>query len=542
VRIVHARIGHTKELQAVFDDIGNRPIGGPATELLQGARTGLWTFKHNPGAAYLCGPRALRNVMTTLKASPKQIAVADDAQSGPHGFSLQQLADKAHFKYTLIHREPGQTIPVPSVVNWNVHHYAALTGTDEARYLLKDPTFGETAGVALSAKAIDAESSGYFLVPESVFAKGRNNGWRAVDKNSAEAKSVYGMGVASGDDAGLMMNSDKQCCGAQNSGTSDIDAPKSTPAPQAQSCPACPQGMTVASSHVAIVSLHLADTPVGYHPQIGIPNVTALFYNSREDEQPATMSFSNVSPKWNFSWQTYVRDNPGGGGSQGPVIRNSSGGGGFSYYSYSSTTGQFAVESPDSSQTFRTPAVGNPATAYTHQLPDGSKEVFNLSNGSTAYPRLMFLTSVVDPKGNATTINYDATFRVTSVVDAMGRSTTFTYGLTSHPLLVTQITDPFSRTTQLTYDTSLRLATITDPVGITSTFTYSTTETTFVKQLVTPYGTSTFSDTINPNDPSEDNTRSLTITDPLGYTDYLYFYQNGACTITPCTTRPCQPA
>jgi len=77
----------------------------------------------------------------------------------------------------------------------------------------------------------------------------------------------------------------------------------------------------------------------------------------------------------------------------------------------------------------------------------------------------------------------------------------------------------------MTYDASARLASITDPVGITSSYTYSPTETTFCAQLTTPYGTSSFNDTLNPNDPSYPDTRSLTLTDPLGYTDFLYFYQ-----------------
>lgn len=38
---MHARVGEADQLQALFADIGKRPIGGPATELLQGAREGL---------------------------------------------------------------------------------------------------------------------------------------------------------------------------------------------------------------------------------------------------------------------------------------------------------------------------------------------------------------------------------------------------------------------------------------------------------------------------------------------------------------------
>lgn len=152
----------------------------------------------------------------------------------------------------------------------------------------------------------------------------------------------------------------------------------------------------------------------------------------------------------------------------------------------------------------------------------------------------MYLTQVIDPQGNATTINYDASFRITSTVDAMGRSTTFTYGLTGFPLLITQVTDPFSRNSQFTYDTSQRLSTVTDPVGITSTYGYSTTQPTFITSLATPYGTTTFNDGVNPNDPVELNQRSLVTTDPLGNSEYIYFYQNltGMSPSDPAATVP----
>jgi hypothetical protein len=104
---MHARVGHDKELEALFADIGKRPIGGPPTETIQGAREGLWTFHHNPGIAYLCGPRALKNILLALNADPQQIKVAEYARSGPHGFSLSQLAalaDEAGLQFELVHR------------------------------------------------------------------------------------------------------------------------------------------------------------------------------------------------------------------------------------------------------------------------------------------------------------------------------------------------------------------------------------------------------------------------------------------------------
>ena len=527
---MHARVGHDEELQALLKDIGKRPIGGPATELIQGVREGLWTFHHNPGEGYLCGPMALKSILVTLKANKKQIKVADDARSGPHGFSLTQLAqlaDKAKLKYRLVHREPGQPIPVPSIINWNVHHYAAITNTQGEVYHVADPTFGGSYSTVLTLKAIDAESSGYFLVPTSVIAANPKAGWRLVAVNSTEAKAVYGMGDTSNQQPASNQPSDNHTCptlgnnvGNDHPASSDVSDSTST-----QPKTPGPQMCTVNATEMT-VSLNLKDTPVGYKPQVGPAALTALFYNHREDQQPATMGYSNVSPKWTFTWQAYVQDDPNNAGVN--VMRYASGGGGDIPTGYSG--GPFTPDVYDNALMYRVPASGT-VTSYTRSLPDGTQEVYGEFDGATTYPRRVFLTKLTDPQGNSLTLSYDSSLRVTSVTDAMGRSTTFTYGLTSYPLLITQITDPFGRTSQLTYDTSQRLSSITDPIGITSSFTYSATETTFITSLTTPYGTSVFNDTPNPNDTVETNTRSLTMTDPLGYTEFLYFYQNP--TITP---------
>jgi RHS repeat-associated protein len=532
---MHARVGHDKELRALFSDIGNRPIGGPATELLQGAREGLWTFKHDTGFAYLCGPKALANVLTVLKASHKQLKVANDARSGPHGFSLPELAKlagKAGLKYKLIKREPGQAVPVPSIINWNIHHYAAITGKQGDRYIVQDPTFGNGASVMLlSAKAIDAEGSGYYLVPQSVIAAIPNNGWRTVAASSEEVKAVYGMGSASTCLGGQNMPNNTQCTACNGNLPTIVQGMgknNGTPAFSAGSGPAS-MPMTVASSHAMMVSLHLVDTPIGYTPQVGKPSRMGIYYGQRESLQPATMAFSNLSPKWSHGFMAYMWDDPTQA-TGGYPTRFAAGGGGWAYpagYNNEGSYGQYTPELPDYSFFQRYPESGA-ATKYVHVFPDGSQEVYNLFNTATTYPRTVFLTKIIDPQGNTTTINYDSSYRITSVVDAMGRSTTFSYGLVSYPLLITEITDPFGRTAQFTYDTSQRLSSITDPAGITSSFTYSATEPTFVNTLTTPYGTSTFNDTVNPNDPVETNQRSLVSTDPLGYSDYQYFYQSTA--------------
>ena len=61
-------------------------------------------------------------------------------------------------------------IPVPSVVNWKLGHYAAIIGKEGERYRVKDPTFGFDNLV--SAEAIRAEVSGYFLLPVANLPQG----------------------------------------------------------------------------------------------------------------------------------------------------------------------------------------------------------------------------------------------------------------------------------------------------------------------------------------------------------------------------------
>ncbi len=205
------------------------------------------------------------------------------------------------------------------------------------------------------------------------------------------------------------------------------------------------------------VSVTLTDTPVSYTPPIGPAPTVTITYNQREDSQPANFSFFNVSQKWTLNWLSYVTDDPNNPGAS--VTRYLPGGGAYSYSGYNSPTGAFAAQNNDGSILVR--ATATPIT-YQRQLADGSIEIYGQSNGSTSYPRNIFLSQVIDPQGNALTLNYDNQMRLVSLTDATGRQTTFTYGLSGQPLLITQITDPFGRSASLAYDSNGRLVSITD--------------------------------------------------------------------------------
>lgn len=158
------------------------------------------------------------------------------------------------------------------------------------------------------------------------------------------------------------------------------------------------------------------------------------------------------------------------------------------------------------------------AATYERHLPDGSKEIFSLSDGATAYPRKIFMTQMADPAGNAAAIGYDSSFRITTLTDALGGITTLAYELAGDPLKVTKVTDPFGRFATFQY-LSGNLSIITDEIGIQSQFTYSR-GTDSIDSLTTPYGTTQFASGENGSN------RWIEMTDPVGGKERVEYRDN----------------
>lgn len=270
------------------------------------------------------------------------------------------------------------------------------------------------------------------------------------------------------------------------------------------------KGMPVYSFKSLLASLNIRDTPVGYTPPLGPKVYTTLTYNQREANQPGQFNFFNIGHKWTLNWLSWIQDDPATPGSR--VLRYVAGSGGWIYGGYNPSTGTFAPESDNGAVLVLTSR--SPVT-YELRFADGGKDVFAESDGATSYPRRVLLTRIVDPQGNALTLNYDASLRLNSVTDAIGQQTTFQYANGTDPLLVTGITDPFGRHASLAYDAQGRLISITDVIGLTSTFAYDSG--TFIKAMTTPYGTTSFVHTEGANG----NTTELSIqaTDPDGHTE-----------------------
>jgi len=453
---LHARLGHVDRLETLFKETKDRDVQGAGTMRLDGARSGLWLMKNDPGDAFRCGPFALGEIFQLLHPGqrvPAQIETCKSTAQGTNLATLEVLARKVGLDYQAAFRTPGAPVIVPSVINWKVGHFAALTRKVGDKYLSQDATFA--ADTLISSGALDAEASGYFLVPAGTLPPG----WRAVDAD--EAKTIFGKGSA---------------------GPGGPPPPTCYCVTSKNNCKACSSGghppMADYDLELASVSLMLSDTPVGYTPPVG-PNVHFMAsYNHREAADMTNIS--NLGNKWSFDWLNYIE-----APSTANVVSYGPGGGQLAYSGYNSSNGSFAPQLLSQNTLTR-----NSDGSYTLFHPDGAQEMFTVSDGTH-----IFRTKYIDPQGNAVTYGYDSNYRLVTVTDALNKTTVLSYGNSTDPTNpafynITKVTDPFGRFATFSYNGSGQLASITDILGITSSFTYGTGD--FITSLTTPYGTTRF--------------------------------------------------
>lgn len=474
---MYARVGRQERLQSLLAEIGDRPVTGSATEMLATARRALWTMEHEPARAFLCGALALERLLASENATPSAYERVLAASSGTNGFSLRELhqfSRQLGLQLQPARRTGGAAWPLPAIVHWKVGHYAALVSESEGKYLVSDPTFGLNLWV--SRDTLEQEASGYGLVREGALTAG----WSTPEET--ESANVFGRGYTPG---GQDPN---------GTGPSDPSVPPS----------GCSGGMAIYNAKALVVSLHIEDTPVGYTPPRGPAIRSLISYNQREANQPANYTYANFGPKWTFGWVSYVTDNPASPQADATVYLP--GGGTDQFFSFNPTNNSFAPQIRTRSVLTRTSA-----TSYRLTFPDGSQHEFAWAVG-VSYPRKVFLTRMVDPRGNGVDLFYDVSNRLTSIRDAIGQVSTISYELPSDIYKVTKISDPFGRFAQFQYDTSGRLTNITDVIGINSGFAYQGSGD-FIEALTTPYGTSRFRSS------DAGGIRWLEMTDPQGATE-----------------------
>jgi RHS repeat-associated protein len=508
---MHSHLGHGGRVRKLLREIEGRQLMGPATEYITAAREALVRSHLHPEGEYRCGPMALASLLRHRGLDPPaELLSAKGSRRGMSLSEVEALGRQVGLKVRAIHREPGSAVPVPSVVHWKVDHYSAIVAREQQNgqemFLVENPLFEDQIWV--SRKALDDETSGYFLAPEGAV----EHGWR--DTGPAETGEVFGR-CWRGE-----LDDEETRCTSDKIGGSIPGCPRCA-------CVTPPKGMPVYRFHTMLISLNIVDRPIGYTPPVGPAVNFTLTYNQREAYQPALFSFANLGNKWTFDWMSYVVD--GGPSSLGRIyvyLR----GGGLELHDMNSRVPGFRLASSRphyQSQSYVTVAEGRTNDAYQRRLPDGSREIFSLIENTSRMPlgsRRIFLTEIVDPAGNSIKLTYDARFRVVSVTDAIGQVTRLSYDLASDPLKITRVTDPFGRAATFGYDNQRRLVKITDPVGIVTEFLY---DGDFINAMTTPYGVTTFragrlTDPFLISSYAESN-RWIEATDPHGDTERLEF-------------------
>ncbi len=552
-----ARLGRRESLQALFAELQGRPVRGSASDRVELAKAGLAFMNLHPDRGYRCGPMALGNLLEVLRPGTGLHPKIEACPSTHQGTSLAQveaLAKEVGLDLVAARREPGADVVVPSLVHWKAGHFAALVKRRGDAYLLKDPTFGQDLWIR--AEALDEEASGCVLIARSSLP---GQAWSLLTEE--EASRTWGKGSTPGhdpNDPGTDGSGGGSGGGGGEGGGGGGEGPDGGHGPNDDGDspddqdPDCDLGMARHAFMPNQASLRLRDFPVGYTPPRGPAVKFKLVYNQVDAAQPQAFSFSNLGPKWTFGWLSYVYKTAGGGTPTAPLkgpsaeqarqVREQAGlartaglhqpapgavavleetwiyeSGGGATKQYDNQGGGPQLFNPTGGTLTD---LGN--GTYERRFPNGSKEVFGLSDGRRTY-----LTQRVDAAGNALAFGYDAQYRLVTVTDALGQITTLSYGLASDPLKITQVTDPFGRSASLAYNASGQLASITDALGLVSSFTYGPTTANpdapadFVNGLTTPYGTHTYTTGLSGSD------RWVEALDPKGNRERMAYQDYG---------------
>jgi len=500
------RLGKRDELSALLKEVQVRTVYGTAGSLLFSANQQLASMERDPAHTLRCGPIALGHLATALGKSDALLNI-DGMSAGLKGTNLNQLkawGQKVGLDLVGVKVAPDAQLPVPALLEWKTGHFATVMNESNGRYLVRNYLSGDDKWIS---RSVLTEELGSFALASKMDVQK----YSLVMASDSELATIWGSGTTTGPDPN---------------------------APLPQKSPSCPAGMAQYTLDITQAGLSVQDIPIWYNPPVGPGIAFHVFYNHFDVKQPQSFTYWNFGPKWTMDWLSYITDDPSSPGTNTSIYQR--GGGVLQYSGYNGATGAF------SSQFYRHDIlVRTSSTSYERRISDGSKEIFDVVDGSIA-PRKVFLSKIVDPAGNSLTFSYDAQRRLVKVTDALGQITTISYELAADPLKVTKVTDPFGRSAQFNYDSTNSmniplLVRITDMGGIASEFVYDNVYPTaqsssgsaggggvlitttpfmadFMSSLTTPYGKTSFSAGLNGVD------RFVQATDPLGQSERAEFH------------------
>jgi len=578
-------LGRVESLYDLLKAAEGRNITDPQDrERIAKAREGYVMMLRNPGLNYRCGTLALAEIARIQGKPASTVTALVEEPSPKEGISLLrlvQLSRQFGLGMVAVKRMDSTPLPVPCIVHWAQNHYGALLEF-RADLGMYRAIFGEPNWI--TAPDVDAEASGYFLIPESQ----RPATWPVV--SDAECAKVLGRSyIYSINDA-----KDKGC--------------KVAPTHPGAKCPAC-DGMPAWWVTEPYINVFLADQPVSYTTSRG----TMDFRVTIKQRDSTGNLFAYPRPGFLHNWYsrifiqgmpvtaTQYVTNSGNGlitTNHIPVLTTNGftswaatvdlgTGGQITYYSGTNANALYDEET----KTWLQPSYGQLADGTSYVVPgfplgssytapdsyllipgtsyqygynywndaasgfrmfhaDGSVDRYGItyyrSNGvSGYYEEEALLTQRTDPIGNSINLKYElytnstgVFFRLKQVVDYDNKTNTFVY-YSSTTNAIKQIISPYNQVASFAYDSTGNLTNITDAVTNSSGLTWDSNGR--ISTLTTPYGITGFNyydadlpgtndSTLNGDIPVD---RSVTVGDPGGGTNiyaYCFNSQSGAGT------------
>jgi len=163
---MNAHLGWQSRVETLLADAASRKMTGAGGVLRYHTERALEVMRDRPEVAFRCGPVALSKIAHFLNPSaglPRAIFEARATRAGTSLSYLVGLAKQIGLDYQMAYRENSTEIPTPCMACWKTGHYAAIVTQKNGVYVSQDPSFGND--LRISQRALDEESSGYFLIP-----------------------------------------------------------------------------------------------------------------------------------------------------------------------------------------------------------------------------------------------------------------------------------------------------------------------------------------------------------------------------------------
>ncbi|MGH7953402.1 MAG: cysteine peptidase family C39 domain-containing protein, partial [Limisphaerales bacterium] len=236
-------LGRTDELHDLLKAAEGRTFSNPADrERIEKAKEGYMMMLRYPELNFRCGTLALAEIARMQGKPQSTINALVQEPSPKEGISLLrlvQLSRQYGLDLVAVKRTDDTPLPTPCIVHWSQNHYGALLeyrpDLGSYREIFDDPKW-------IAASDVDAEASGYFLIPENQ----RPASWPIV--SDSECSQILGRSyIYSIDDS-----KDKGC--------------KIKPTDTIIRCPNCPdaKGMPAWWVTEPYINVWLADEPVSY--------------------------------------------------------------------------------------------------------------------------------------------------------------------------------------------------------------------------------------------------------------------------------------